>query len=60
MGDEHGSKVLAPGYPCEEPSAAVGCAISRPAAACLREKPPTEADHRRQTHGSRQRRVRRR
>ena len=38
MGDEHGRKVLAPTYPCEEPSAAAGFPVSRPAAACRRGK----------------------
>jgi hypothetical protein len=38
MGDEHGIKVLAPCYVCEEPSAAAGLNFSRPAAACRRGK----------------------
>jgi len=41
---------------CEEPSAPAGFLSSRPAGACLLKG----AGHRRHTHGSRQRRVRRR
>jgi len=36
MGDEHGTKVLALFYPCEEPSAAARLDFLRPAAACRR------------------------
>ena len=38
MGDEHGRRVLAPKYPCEEPSAPAGFLSSRPAGACRRGK----------------------
>src|SRR5260221_6804808 len=38
MGDEHGRKVLVSCYFCEEPSAAAGSLVSRPAAACRRGK----------------------